>query len=172
MEPFTSVSVMSTTECWEQLAAHPAMVGRVGTGGASPDIFPVNYAVDGHSIVFRTAQGKKLSAVGRGERVVFEVDDIDPKWKRGWSVVLRGFAQHVTDGEELARLRSLPLQAWDPAPKPEFVRIRTHLVSGRRISASREASPAAEDAQEPPALETDIEASAEPRPEHTEGESS
>jgi nitroimidazol reductase NimA-like FMN-containing flavoprotein (pyridoxamine 5'-phosphate oxidase superfamily) len=134
-EPVTTVHPMPTDECWERLAGHPAMIGRVGTGGASPDIFPVNYAVDGHSIVFRTAEGKKLSAVGRGERVVFEVDDVDPRWRRGWSVVLRGFAEHVTDSEDLARLRTLPLQAWDPAPKPEFVRIRTHLVSGRRISA-------------------------------------
>lgn len=161
-EPYTSVSNMSTGECWEQLATHPAMVGRLGTGGASPDIFPVNYAVDGQSIVFRTAQGKKLSAVGGGERVVFEVDDIDPEWRHGWSVVLRGFAERVTDGGELARLRSLPLQAWDPAPKPEFVRIRTHLVSGRRIATSHDAAPAADRAQEPSTLETDVGASAEP----------
>jgi nitroimidazol reductase NimA-like FMN-containing flavoprotein (pyridoxamine 5'-phosphate oxidase superfamily) len=133
-EPPTTIRAISTDECWQRLAGHPAKIGRVGVGGASPDIFPVNYVVDGRTIVFRTAEGKKLSAVGRGERVVFEVDDIDPEWRHGWSVVLRGFAEHVTDGDELARLRDLPLQAWDPTPKPAYVRIQTHLVSGREIA--------------------------------------
>ncbi|HSK90408.1 MAG TPA: pyridoxamine 5'-phosphate oxidase family protein [Euzebyales bacterium] len=133
-QPFTAVRYLSTEECWQRLAAHPARVGRVGVGGASPDIFPVNYVLDGHSIVFRTAPGKKLAAVGRGERVVFEVDDIDATWHCGWSVVLRGFAQHVTDPAERAGLEQLPLRTWDRAPKPEFVRIRTHLVSGREIT--------------------------------------
>lgn len=128
-----TIRSLPADECWRRLAAHPSRIGRVGTGGASPDIFPVNYAVDGHSVVFRTAAGKKLSAVGRGERVVFEVDDIDAEWARGWSVVLRGFAKHVVDVDEAARLAQLPLQVWDPAPKPEFVRITTHLVSGREI---------------------------------------
>jgi nitroimidazol reductase NimA-like FMN-containing flavoprotein (pyridoxamine 5'-phosphate oxidase superfamily) len=133
-QPPTTIRVISTGECWQRLAEHPAKIGRVGVGGASPDIFPVNYAVDGRTIVFRTAQGQKLSAVARGERVVFEVDEIHPQWRHGWSVVLRGFAEHVTDSDELARLQDLPLQAWDPTPKPEYVRIRTHLVSGREIT--------------------------------------
>jgi nitroimidazol reductase NimA-like FMN-containing flavoprotein (pyridoxamine 5'-phosphate oxidase superfamily) len=102
LESGTGIRELSAEECWQRLADHPAKVGRVGTGGPSPDILPVNYAVDGHSIVFRTSPGKKLSAIGRGERVVFEVDD-------------------------------LPLQPWDPAPKNDFVRITTHMVSGREI---------------------------------------
>ena len=52
---------------------------------------------------------------------------------QAWSVVLRGFAEHVTDANEVTRLEQLPLQAWDPNPKPDFVRITTHLVSGREI---------------------------------------
>lgn len=102
-------------------------------GGPSPDILPVNYALDGRSLVFRTAPGKKLAAVGRQERVVFEVDDVDPDWSRGWSVVLRGFAEHVTDPDDVARLDELPLHPWDPAPKTDYVSITTHVVSGREI---------------------------------------
>lgn len=131
--PFTTVRSLPADDCWRLLEEHPARVGRIGIGGASPDIFPVNYAVDGHSVVFRTAAGKKLAAVGRGERVVFEADQIDADWSRGWSVVLRGFAEHVTDADEIARLEQLPLQPWDPNPKPDFIRITTHLVSGREI---------------------------------------
>lgn len=134
LESGTEIRHLSAAECWERLRAHPTMIGRVGTGGPSPDILPVNYVVDGTSVVFRTAQGKKLAAIGRGERVVFEVDDVDATWQRGWSVVLRGFAEHVKDVGEQERLASLPLHPWDPRPKTEFVRITTHLVSGREIA--------------------------------------
>lgn len=130
----TEIHKLTAAQCWERLRDHPAKIGRVGTGGPSPDILPVNYVVDGTSVVFRTGQGKKLAAIGRGERVVFEVDDVDAHWERGWSVVLRGFAEHVTDADEKARLAELPLHPWDPTPKTEFVRITTHLVAGREIS--------------------------------------
>lgn len=133
-ESTAAIRNLTDAECWQRLADHPAKVGRVGTGGPSPDILPVNYALDGRSLVFRTAPGKKLAAVGRQERVVFEVDDVDADWSRGWSVVLRGFAEHVTDADEVARLEQLPLHPWDPEPKTDFVRITTNLVSGREIS--------------------------------------
>lgn len=124
---------LGVEECWQRLADHPQRIGRLGTGGPSPDILPVNYAVDGHSVVFCTAPGKKLAAVTRGERVVFEVDDVSPDWQHGWSVVLRGFAEHVTDPDERRRLDKLPLTSWDPTPKNDYVRITTSLVSGRAI---------------------------------------
>jgi nitroimidazol reductase NimA-like FMN-containing flavoprotein (pyridoxamine 5'-phosphate oxidase superfamily) len=133
-EPTTGIRTLTADECWQRLAAQPTKIGRLGTGGSSPDILPVNYVLDGRSVVFRTAEGKKLSAVGRGERVVFEVDDVDADWRRGWSVVLRGFAEHVIDPDEIAHLDTLPLAAWDPTPKEHYVRITTHLVSGREIA--------------------------------------
>jgi len=133
-ERTATIRRLSDDECWLRLADHPTKVGRVGIGGPSPDILPVNYALDGRSLVFRTAAGKKLAAIGRQERVVFEVDDVDPDWSRGWSVVLRGFAEQVTDPDDVARLEQLPLQPWDPDPKTDYVRITTQLVSGREIS--------------------------------------
>ncbi|MBW3604533.1 MAG: pyridoxamine 5'-phosphate oxidase family protein [Actinobacteria bacterium] len=84
LESGTEIRHLNAAECWERLRTHPAMIGRVGTGGPSPDILQVNYVVDGTSVVFRTAQGKKLAAIGRGERVVFEVDDVDPEPMRSF----------------------------------------------------------------------------------------
>jgi nitroimidazol reductase NimA-like FMN-containing flavoprotein (pyridoxamine 5'-phosphate oxidase superfamily) len=133
-DPTSAIRILTTDECWRRLEDHPAKVGRLGTGGPSPDILPVNYAVDGRSVVFHTAAGKKLTAVDRRERVVFEVDDIEPDRAGGWSVILRGFAEHVTDPDEVARLERLPLQPWDPNPKTDYVRVTTHLVSGREIA--------------------------------------
>lgn len=52
-----TIRVLTNAECWQRLADHPAGVGRVGTGGPSPGILPVNYVFDGQSVVFRTGQG-------------------------------------------------------------------------------------------------------------------
>ena len=132
--PTTVIRTLTIDECWHRLEDHPAKVGRLGTGGPSPGILPVNYIVDGRSVVFHTAAGKKLAAVDQRERVVFEVDHIEPGSARGWSVLLRGFAEHVTDPDEIHRLERLPLQPWDRTPKTDFIRFTTHLVSGREIA--------------------------------------
>lgn len=69
-DPTRAIRILTTDECWQRLKDHLAKVGRLGTGGPSPDILPVNYAVDGRSVVFHTAAGKKLAAVNGRERVV------------------------------------------------------------------------------------------------------
>ena len=51
-------------ECWELLATQP--VGRVAViVGHYPVVFPVNYAVDDKTIVYRTGAGTKLHSVHR-----------------------------------------------------------------------------------------------------------
>ena len=47
-------------ECWRFLAKYS--IGRVAiVHFNTPMIFPVNYVVDGHSVVFRTSPGTKLA---------------------------------------------------------------------------------------------------------------
>lgn len=132
-ESATEIRWLSTTECWQRLEEHPTGVGRVGTGGAAPDIIPVNYAVDGRNVVFRMAIGARLAAIAGHERIVFEVDHTDAASRRAWSVVLRGFAEPITDADVLARLRKLPLRLWDPGSEAGYVRIATNMVEGREI---------------------------------------
>ena len=53
-------------ECRELLAQ--AAVGRLGLSADSlPVILPVNFVVDGDSVVFRTGAGLKLSAATAGD---------------------------------------------------------------------------------------------------------
>ena len=48
--------------CWERLSTRS--VGRIVTNvGGVVDIAPVNFVVDGRSIVFRTASGSKLAGL-------------------------------------------------------------------------------------------------------------
>ncbi len=125
---------LSKSECFELLAReHLGRVAAVDDRG--PVVFPVNFVLDRHMVVFRTDAGTKLDAACRGSRVAFEVDGTDAAAHTGWSVVIRGEAVEVTDPAELARLRKLPLDPWAPGAKAHYVRILPAVLTGRRISA-------------------------------------
>lgn len=110
-------------------------LGRVGLSMRSlPTVLPVNFLLDGDVIIVRTGAGSKLEAALGHAVVAFEVDDIDPMYHEGWSVVVTGVADVVTDPVEIARLEQLPLRPWSTVPGDTFVTIRTELVSGRRLT--------------------------------------
>ncbi|MFJ2112550.1 MULTISPECIES: helix-turn-helix domain-containing protein [unclassified Streptomyces] len=93
---------LSPEECHTLLSTRG--VGRVVvTVGGDPAVFPVNYTVDGDLVAFRTAPGAApAAAVGRS--VAFEVDHIDDPLSQGWSVLVVGAAQVVTDPGQVLRL--------------------------------------------------------------------
>jgi nitroimidazol reductase NimA-like FMN-containing flavoprotein (pyridoxamine 5'-phosphate oxidase superfamily) len=115
-------------QCWERLAGQE--LGRIVTRLADRvDIFPVNYAVDGRSLVFRTAEGSKLFELTVHDEVLFEVDDhtdLD-----AWSVVVRGRARVLVIEDEVLAADALPLRPWAPTVKNNYVRIEPTSVSGR-----------------------------------------
>lgn len=124
---------MDEDACWEFLARHN--LGRVGLmHHSSPMIFPVNYALDDKSVVFRTGPGTKLTMTEAGVRVVFEVDEADEAFKSGTSVVVHGTMQEVVDAEELARAQALPLQAWAPGDRDHVIRVVAERVTGRSFT--------------------------------------
>ena len=128
----TGLQVLSRAECLALL--RQSLVGRViVTDRALPAAFPVNFALLGEDVVFRTAAGSKLEAASARTVVAFEADDMDPVRQTGWSVLIQGRAALIEDPVELARARALPLQPWAPGRRLEFVRIRSELLSGRRI---------------------------------------
>ena len=59
-------------------------------------VLPVNHAVDGQDVVFRTAHGSKLSAAEGQAVVAFEVDACDPQTRSGWSVLVHGVRKWCT----------------------------------------------------------------------------
>jgi nitroimidazol reductase NimA-like FMN-containing flavoprotein (pyridoxamine 5'-phosphate oxidase superfamily) len=128
------VTELTRAECFELLASAP--LGRVAVADdRGPVVFPVNFVLDRHTVVFRTEAGTKLDAASRGSRVCFEVDGADPAAGTGWSVLVRGDITEVTDPAELARLRELPLPAWMPGTRNRYVRILPAVLTGRRIVA-------------------------------------
>ncbi len=130
----SGIEILSPTRCWELLWA--TNVGRLAVDIAGqPDIFPINYAVDGHSLVFRTRAGTKLAGAVLGGFVALEIDGVDPVTRTVWSVVVKGTAREITRMTERAEAEQLPLIPWvaDAELKPEFVRIEPELVTGRRF---------------------------------------
>lgn len=62
-------------------------------------------------------------------------------WSRalqaGWSVLVFGIASVVEDPDEVRRRQELPLVPWERTPKPTFVRLPMHEVTGRRLPLHR-----------------------------------
>jgi uncharacterized protein len=123
---------LSKSECFALLAGE--QLGRVAVvDDRGPVVFPVNFVLSRHMVVFRTDEGTKLDAACRGSRVAFEIDGTDTAARTGWSVLVRGEAIEVTEPAELARLRKLPLGPWAPGAKTHYVRILPAVLTGRRI---------------------------------------
>jgi nitroimidazol reductase NimA-like FMN-containing flavoprotein (pyridoxamine 5'-phosphate oxidase superfamily) len=133
MQGGKEMETLDRERCLELLDEHPSKVGRIALAGPRPSIFPVNYVVDAGDVVFRTDPGAKLGAAIHKAFVAFEVDDVEPEWRTGWSVLVRGQCHVVDDPQEVERLRDLPLVPWAAGEKADYVRITGDLISGRRL---------------------------------------
>lgn len=126
------VTQLDPAESWELLRTRP--VGRLATSvDGRPEIFPVNFVVDGTDIVFQTAQGWKLFELVANDRVAFEADD----WSEGvsgWSVICNGRAERVDAQSDIDHCETLGLQPWVGTVKTTFVRIHVEEISGRRFA--------------------------------------
>lgn len=127
------LETLDRAACIELLANH-RFVGRLAVVvEGRPIVLPVNYIFDHDSIVFCTASGTKLNSVVGGADVAFEVDDSVPLRHSGWSVLVRGHAEVITDPGELTRLRNGPLRPWAKGARANWIRISIDEISGRRI---------------------------------------
>ncbi|MCU0309830.1 MAG: pyridoxamine 5'-phosphate oxidase family protein [Acidimicrobiales bacterium] len=136
----TGIEVMDRSECFELLASTD--VGRIAVVDAGhPVIFPVNYAMDGEQIVFRTAPGTKFESTVRGAPVSFEIDWTDTGTRAAWSVVVTGWARIVETESDLARAEALELAPWSDHDKPYYVAVHAERVSGRRITPLDDPAP-------------------------------
>ncbi|MFB9681569.1 pyridoxamine 5'-phosphate oxidase family protein [Streptosporangium vulgare] len=118
----------------------PGGVGRIAFEEIDgPVIMPVNYALHGSSVIFRTAFGGPLDDAlrtgvkGVESKVAFEVDRIDDAGREGWSVLVRGGVHHVSSEEDRAALAALGVRPWAGGERELYVRIAATEVTGRRI---------------------------------------
>ncbi len=130
VETSTPVSNLTEAESWALL--NSTEFGRLALSVANqPEIFPINYAVQNGTLVFRTAQGTKLAALTINESVALEIDGYDGNG--GWSVVVKGQAHAAEWGDDFDDAQVSGLRPWVATIKPVFVRVIPAEVTGRQF---------------------------------------
>ena len=130
------LAVLPEHTCYELLASKRAgwLVVIVAD---EPDAFTVNYVLVDRTIIVRTGYGLKYLQ-SRLQRVAFLVDELDETRHEGWSVVVRGVADEVTDDYAASTLpvRDALLTPWAEGSRERWIRIIPRVVTGRTVHAT------------------------------------
>jgi nitroimidazol reductase NimA-like FMN-containing flavoprotein (pyridoxamine 5'-phosphate oxidase superfamily) len=122
-------------ECRRLLASHRfgrlAFLDRVDV---MPMITPVNYGFIDDAVLLLSDEGSKFRAAVENAGAAFEIDGVDEQQRVGWSVVVRGRMEAVTDPQEIARLQNVQLVSWAPGNRPRYLRLKPSRITGRQIS--------------------------------------
>ncbi len=127
-ETVAPVSILSDTKCWDLLRSN-AFARLALSVGNQPEIFPINYVVQGGTLLFRTSQGTKLAALTINESIALEIDGYDDLG--GWSVVVKGNAHAADWGDDYNEADVAGLRPWVATHKPVFVRVQPSQITGR-----------------------------------------
>jgi nitroimidazol reductase NimA-like FMN-containing flavoprotein (pyridoxamine 5'-phosphate oxidase superfamily)/DNA-binding transcriptional regulator YiaG len=126
------LQTLTAAECYDLLS--PGGVGRVAfTTADGPVVLPVNYAMTGQTVIFRTAPDTLLASHLDGP-AGFEADRLDEALSRGWSVLVTGRAVRVTSEADVRRLEQhTDIRPWAGGARDVYVRIIPRKITGRRI---------------------------------------
>jgi nitroimidazol reductase NimA-like FMN-containing flavoprotein (pyridoxamine 5'-phosphate oxidase superfamily) len=127
------VGELDQEECWAALRADE--FARLAYHlGDELDLVPLNYAVDGDTLLFRTAEGSKLLGIVMNPDVVLEIDTYDEDSAQ--SVVVHGRAR-LLEEDEAHRADTTSLRPWLATLKYNVVEIAPVRITGRRFALSR-----------------------------------
>lgn len=122
---------LSDQQCFELLTT--TTIGRVGFASNSTfHILPVNFALSGREVIFRTSQDGLIAARADVlEPVAFEVDYHDPLGAMGWSVLAQGLLS--TAPVEDAAALGARVNPWADPDRSLVLKYRITSVSGRAV---------------------------------------
>jgi nitroimidazol reductase NimA-like FMN-containing flavoprotein (pyridoxamine 5'-phosphate oxidase superfamily) len=124
------ITILPESECWSLLAS--VALGRLVTSvDGQPEIFPVNFVVQRHTVLFRTAEGTKLVSAAINNRVVFEADEHNVA--DGWSVIVKGMARTLHSDNDIEEAERAQLLPWTATVKRHYVRVIPSQITGRRF---------------------------------------
>jgi len=124
------ITRLGSEECWRLLDG--TGVGALATAADDrPDVFPINYLVDGKTLVFRTAPGTKVAELAIAPHAAFIVQGRESDGY--WSVVMRGLVEMLPDEVEVIGSGALELASWGAGSKRVFLRLTPSSVEGRRV---------------------------------------
>ena len=135
--PAVEPEELDLLECRDLLGR--GTVGRVALcTNEARKIIPVNYVVDGASVVFRTSPYGVLGRAAVDARIAFEVDEIDADAESGWSVVAFGQGIRVEDEIELGRCARSAIHDRGPAAAGcSMCDSAWDALTGRRVGRHR-----------------------------------
>ncbi len=108
-------------------------VGRVAwPDGDRVMVFPLNFALDGDEVVVRTRSSELLAAAATHRVLTFQGDEFEPGVRSGWTVLLSGPAEEVTEPADVTRLQGIVAPWRDDGPF-RILRIRSERITGRRL---------------------------------------
>jgi nitroimidazol reductase NimA-like FMN-containing flavoprotein (pyridoxamine 5'-phosphate oxidase superfamily) len=122
------VHVLTREQCVSRLSRRS--VGRVSVSmNALPVVVPVDYLIEGDSVVFRAPLDRGLAAACDGSVIAFEVDDFATLVAADarWSVHIIGVASLLANQRvrlPTAALRGQEIHAVRPASDDEVIRTR------------------------------------------------
>jgi nitroimidazol reductase NimA-like FMN-containing flavoprotein (pyridoxamine 5'-phosphate oxidase superfamily) len=129
---------LDEAECLRLIA--PGGIGRIAfIGRYGLTVLPVNYKLYDGAIVFRTAQdsptGEDLrTGIAHAEfQVAFEIDQINPETRDGWSVLIHGPAHHMSSDDERADVVASGVAPWPRGVHEHAIRITPTSITGRRL---------------------------------------
>lgn len=133
-----TIDDLSEADCLELVAGQE--IGRIAfTSRYGITVLPVNYRLHEGSIVFRTGQGSlvdedlRTGSAHADFQVAFEVDEISPDTREGWSVLILGPAHHMSSDTEREAAAGSGVTSWAGGPKEQFMRVTPTRITGRRI---------------------------------------
>ncbi len=138
-----TLETLTRDECEAYLAG--GSVGRIAVEADDRlHVLPVNYAVDGLTVVFRTGPETVLTEAAL-RTVAFEVDAFDEGRRTGWSVCVHGYGREITDcvDERSRQLQELPVDCWAPEGRDRWFEIIPESVTGRYLSSGHRLPPGA-----------------------------
>jgi nitroimidazol reductase NimA-like FMN-containing flavoprotein (pyridoxamine 5'-phosphate oxidase superfamily) len=125
------VRELTREQCLTKLRA--VAVGRVAvTSKALPAIVPVNYVLNGNSVIFRTEPGGMLARGCDSTVVAFEIDALSVDGRSGWSVLVVGVAELLA-GSVAVRATATGLVSAAGDGLDQFVAVTIGQLTGRAI---------------------------------------
>ncbi|ALO67253.1 flavin-nucleotide-binding protein [Arthrobacter alpinus] len=125
--------ILTAEQCWKLLGE--TSVGRLAVNvNGRPDVFPVNYKIDGESLIFRTGDGTKLNAITEDANVALESDAVSAEFGMAWSVVVKGRAEPISAESPALNSTVQGLFPWQGVGKNHLIRIVPETVTGRRFT--------------------------------------
>ena len=132
LKEIRSLEVLSERESRQLLSGVP--VARViFTDHALPAVLPLTIAVMDDAVYFRTTPDSRLAALADGSVLTVQADAVDVVSRTGWSVVVTGVAEIVSDPAHRTIVEAV-VEPWAPGNHSVSVRVPLTSLTGRRVS--------------------------------------